>query len=178
MTFREVLRAIEAGTGYGGISGISYRQGFGLRGQPPSVHHLTRGRGCLTPESWRTSLARIHSAGPRRGRGRNVTRLHLRLQLLFHYRDARAKCSPLFARSRPGRHRGRTIQGCPVHLLHRRQPHARRAALRSVVPGHRGQGLERRGLHRAGHDLSDRESRRHARSVDGAGRLSVRVSQH
>ena len=173
MTFREILRAIDSGTGtgYGDIAGLTYRQGASFVDTPPRpVSALDTDAVRLPDRSARvlpgyTLLGRpVDVVETSRGctfdcsfcsiiemRGRNFHRFPLQPRVGRYRRCPRARSG--------------------VHLLRRRQHHARHAAVRGAVPGDRGQGVERRRVLRSGHDVVDREARQHNRAAD-AGRLA------
>ena len=177
LTFRELLRALEAAGDVPGIAGLSYREGDGLPPQPRPAGAAAwttarSGRRTAPRACWaatRCWAARWTSIETSRGctfdcsfcsiiemRGRNFHTLRLRAR----------------ARRHPRRRRSRRARDLP----RRRQHHARRAPLRGALPGHRRGRARRPRLHRAGDDLGDRQPRRHAGARSCAGPASATSS--
>ncbi len=135
ITIRELVRALERGSGVESIAGISYRTPDGFVRTPDRAgQHADRGGGA-SPESRRASARRLHVHRPSDRCGGDVARLHLRLQLLFDHRNARSQFPHVVDRARAGGHRRRTRAGCAHHLHRRRQHHPERRALRGAVQG-------------------------------------------
>ena len=177
VTFRELLRAIEAGAGYGHILRVVVPRRRRVRphtgsaaGQPRRGRHSPAAASGARPR-------RLHRARPGRRRDRDLTWLHVRLQLLLDHRDARPKLLRVPHRARDRRHPRRAGARGSLDLLRRRQHRARRPAVRGALPGdHRG-GAGRRRLHGAGHDVDARESRRDAGAADAPRGVSLRLSR-
>ena len=89
-TFRELLRAIEAGAGFETIAGLSYRTAAGfIRNADRPIARLAAAPPRLPDRGARVlgGYTLLGRAGRRR---RDVAGLHVRLQLLLDHRDARA----------------------------------------------------------------------------------------
>ncbi len=100
VTFRELLRAIEQGSGVDRICGLSYRNGESWVHNPEPVAAPARGQRNSPAEPRCARAQGIYVARPTGGRDRNLSRLHLRLQLLFHHRDEGAQLPHLLLRPR------------------------------------------------------------------------------
>ena len=98
----------------------------------------------------RARAVRLHVAGPQHGRGRDVARVHVRLQLLFDHRDARAQLPSLADGAGDRRHPRCRAPRRADDLLRRRQHHAGRRAVQGALPGHHRCGPRRHRLHGAG----------------------------
>ncbi len=187
-TFRELLRALEArlprlrrarreprrGPGRHRRTDVAGRHGSGgPQCRATRVASPRRDAGPAEPS--RARPARVHLSRRSRRRGRDLARLHVRLQLLLDHRDARPEL--LHARDGP---RGRGHRRCPRprrprHLPGGRQRHARRASLRGALRGdHRGRPAPP-ALHRAGHDVGLCRARRSPGAADEARGVRVRV---
>ena len=137
VTFRELLRAIE-GSGDFVVDPRAVvpkrREGSSeiRRGPPPRWTTVTCDRRLARPRA-----VRLHDDGTSDRRCRDLARVHLRLQLLFDHRDARAQLPPLRHRSRDRRHRRCSRPRRPVHLPRGRQHHNRCPTAREVVSRNR-----------------------------------------
>ena len=149
-----------------------------LPAQSAATGRIDRGRRREAAEPRGARALGLHDPRPPGRRGRDVARLHLRLQLLLDHRDARPQLSPLPDRAGDRRHRRRQRARRPRHLLRRRQHHARRPTVRGAVPGHHRRRPQRHRLHRAGDDVAHRVTRRRARAADEAGGVPLRVPRH
>ena len=108
ITFRELLRALEAGRSPDrrGRALVSGRPPVPCATRPRAVTRLETGDVRLPNRAARV-LERLHDDGPARRRRRDVARLHLRLQLLLDHRDARTELPHVGPRPRDRRHRRR-----------------------------------------------------------------------
>ena len=149
-----------------------------LGAQPPAARERPRRGGDPAPEPRRPGARGLHPPGPEGRRGRDLPRLHLRLQLLLDHRDAGPQLPPLLLRAGARRHRGRPRPGRARHLHRGRQRHPRRRALRSTLPGPRGGGPERPDLHGAGHDLGYRQRAGDPGAPHAQGGLPVCLPRH
>ena len=140
-----------------GIAGLTYRDGDGYRRTPDRPVSGLEGGEVRLPDRGARVLARLHPPRPAGGRGRDVPRLHLRLQLLLDHRDARPELPHLRLRPRDRRHPGRARPGGPGDLHRGRQHHPGREALRGALPGHRGRGAPHDRVHGPGDDLGHRQ---------------------
>ena len=89
VTFRELLRAIEQRSGVDRIGGLSYRDGDEVGAQPRPVAAPARRQRNPPAEPRCARAPGIYAARPAGGCNRDLSRLHLRLQLLFHHRNER-----------------------------------------------------------------------------------------
>ena len=144
VTFRELLRAIEAGRGISNrFSGLSYRREDGWHDNPSRPVHSLDGDDIRLPKRDARVLSGYTMMGRAGRRRRNLARLHLRLRLLLHHRDARPQLSHLHLRPRPRRHSRCPRSWRARHLHRRRQYQPEHQALRGAVPGHHRRRLER-----------------------------------
>src|SRR5712671_314137 len=178
ITFRELLRALEAQRGYDHIAGLSYRSADGFRHNPARPRERARGRRDPAAAARRASARRLHAPRPASRRDRDLARLHLRLQLLLDYRDARTQLPRLLLRAGLGGHPRRAGPWRPVALHRGRQHHSKRAAVRGALPGDYRRRTERSRVHRSGDDLGHLQPRRAARPADARGRLPLRLPRH
>ena len=107
VTFRELLRALEAGRDLSACRGPLLPAGPGVHPHPDRPVSSLTGRGGGAAQPQRPRADRLHLHRPAHRRRRDVARLHLRLQLLLDHRDARAELPHLVGRSGAGRHRRR-----------------------------------------------------------------------
>ncbi len=173
LTFRDLLRALEAGRDLRGIPGLSYRQGASLRPQPGPPGQQLVGTGGRAAEPRCSSAHGLHLHRPADRRRRNLARLHVRLQFLLDHRDARQELPHLVGRPGPRRHRRRARPGRACHLHRRRQHHAECRPVRGALPGHCRCGLSRYRLPGPGDDLLDRVAWRNARAADARSGVSL-----
>ena len=103
----------------------------------PAGQSSPAGRACAA-EAQCPRAGRIHPPRPAGGRHRDVTRLHVRLQLLLDHRDARPQLPHLRLRADPRGYRRRESARRARDLPRRRQHHARRREVPGAVPGDRG----------------------------------------
>ncbi len=125
-TFRELLRALENGTGSRRHPGLAYRDGQEYRTNTPDRSHGLENGQIRPPQRAARVLSRLHPPGPAGGRDRDLARLHLRLQLLLDHRDARPQLPHLRLRPRARRHPRRARPRGARHLHGGRQHHAQR----------------------------------------------------
>jgi radical SAM superfamily enzyme YgiQ (UPF0313 family) len=93
VTFRDLVRSIEAGGDFAGIAGLTYRDGDG-----PARESVARRRAART-EAGRARAARLHAPRPAGGRRRDLAWLHVRLQFLLDRCDARPELPHLRVRA-------------------------------------------------------------------------------
>ena len=178
LTFRELLRALEAGRDLSGVAGLSYRQGPAMVRTPDrAVSSLSGQEVALPNRSARvlngyTFIGRpIDVVETSRGctydcsfcsiiemRGRNFHTWSVD-RVLADIADARAR-------------------GARAIFIVDDNITSERRALRGAVSRHRRRRLQRHRLPRAGDDLLDRCARRHARAADARGGIPLRVPRH
>ena len=116
ITFRELLRALETQRGYDHITGLSYRTADGFRHNPArGVSGLEDGE--IRPPRRDVRVLDGYTL-------LDLARLHLRLQLLLDYRDARTQLPHLLLRAGLGGHPRRAGPWRPVAFHRGRQHHA------------------------------------------------------
>ena len=161
MTFRELLRALEARRP--------------LRRRSPGCRTATATASSTTPiapvaplddgdaaaaEPRRARARRLHAARPAGRRRRDLARLHVRLQLLLDHRDARPQLPHAIRFERVladiARRAARTARArSSSSTTTSRSTSARFEALcQAIIDA----GLQRHRLHRAGDDVADRRS--------------------
>ena len=77
VTFRELLRALESGSGFGGIAGLTYRDRTGWQVNPARPVHKPGGRRDPPAEARGSRAERLHHAGAPGGCGGNLAGMHV-----------------------------------------------------------------------------------------------------
>ena len=113
VTFREADPRVRGGDGARRDRRHLVSRGRLVSANPPARDRVAQGRCDPVTKPRRARADRLHADGPSGGRRRDLTRLHVRLQLLLDHRDARAELPSLLDRPRDRGHRRR--QGAVAH---------------------------------------------------------------
>ena len=154
------------------------------RGRPVPADGATRGqlarrRRGAAAQAFCAGADRLHLSRPPDRCGRNVARLHLRLQLLLDHRDARAELPHVVDRARRWTTSGDArTRGARAIFLVDDNITLNVRAVRGAVPRDRRQRPQRHRLPRPGDDVVHRVSRRDAGAADARSGIPLRLPRH
>ena len=175
ITFRELVRRYETGVEPADVAGLAYRTASWPRAYPAAAGQCAQRRRRAAAEAHGAGPLGLHLRRPAGGRGGDLARLHLRLQLLLDHRDARPQLPRVADRAGRRRHRRRRGPRRAGGVPRRRQHHPRPPPLRAAVRGDRRRPPAEGRVPGAGDDLVDRRRRRPPGAADEARRVPLRV---